>query len=315
MTTELLKQDIKFDVEVNTKIEMKNEETLNKLVSEVESKYEGIVYNEDTIEDAKKDKSSLKKVVKSIEDERKRIKRGYNEPLDFFEKKMKVYVDRLNKVIDPIDDDVKAYEESQKLIRKEEVQTLINENASNFNLVPEDIEIQDGWLLKSLKGVKRVKAITDEMKCLQQKKEHLENEISIITAYCSALKLDNGGWLAQIKQGASSPDVIKLIDEFNQQEKERIELENKRAIELKMKERQEAEKTEKERIELEKVIPIEHEDVTLNEQVIGNFIQPQTKQVVIPETETLVLKITGTSQQLDSLSDYIIELGLAVETV
>lgn len=323
MTTELLKQDIKFDVEVNTTIHMKNEETLDKLVTEVESKYRGIVYTEDTIAEAKKDKASLNKIVKSIEDERKRVKKGYNEPLDNFEKKMKVYVNRISGVIKPIDDDVKAFAETQKIARKEEVQKLINENAKNFNLETDAVVIQDGWLIESLSGVKRTKLVTDEMKRLQLEKEHLENEIKIITAYCSALKLDNGGWLAQIKQGVSSPEVIKSIDEFNQQEKERIEnerlieLEQQIAAERKIKEQLEVERIESERIELEKVSSVNevNKPTASRESDSGGVDkEPHTMPQVAPK-ETLILKITGTSEQLDKLSDYVLELGVEVETV
>lgn len=302
MTNELINQEIQFDVEVKTSVEMKNEEQLNALVTEVESKMAGLVFTDENVPEAKETRASLNKIIKRLDAGRKGVKNEALIPVTAFENKMKEFVRRMNNVISPIDDGIKEFEEAQKANRKSVVEKLINESAVNFDIEPSEVVIQDSWLIKSLSDIKRTKLVTDEMTRIQQEKQKLANELSIIASYCKALNLDDGGWLLQINQGVPSPEVMKSIDEYNQREKERIEREKQLEVDRQAKIAQE-QLAKQSQVEVAKE-PVSHVEV-----------EPPRQEPVFPVMETLTLKFTGTETQLTQLSDFIKTIGIGVEKV
>lgn len=302
MTNELINQEIQFDVEVKTSVEMKNEEQLNALVTEVESKMAGLVFTDENVPEAKETRASLNKIIKQLDAGRKGVKNEALIPVTVFENKMKEFVKRLNNVISPIDDGIKEFEEVQKANRKLVVEKLINESAANFDIEPSEIVIQESWLIKSLSDIKRTKLVTDEMTRIQQEKQKLANELSIIASYCKALNLDDGGWLLQINQGVPSPEVMKSIDGYNQREKERIKREKQ--------------------LEIDRQVRIEQEQLAKQSQVeaakeLVSHVEVESpgQEPLAPVTETLTLKFTGTETQLTMLSDFIKSIGIGVEKV
>lgn len=300
MINQLSNQELKFDVEVKTSVEMKNEEQLNALVTEVESKMAGLVFTDENVPEAKETRASLNKIIKQLDTGRKGVKNEALIPVTAFENKMKEFVKRLNNVISPIDSGIKDFEEAQKANRKLAVEKLINESAINFEIEPSEVVIQESWLIKSLSDIKRTKLVTDEMTRIQQEKQKLANELSIIASYCKALNLDDGGWLLQINQGVPSPEVMKSIDEYNQREKERIErdkqLENDRLA----------------KIEQEKLVKQSQVEVT-KEPVSHVEVESHRQELASPAMVTLTLKFTGTESQLTQLSDFIKTIGINVE--
>lgn len=302
MSNELINQEIQFDVEVNTSVQMKNEDQLNTLVTEVESKMAGLVFTDENVPEAKETRATLNKIIKQIDTGRKGVKNEALKPVADFEKKMKGFVDRITNVINPIDEGLKEFEESQKNKRKKVVEGLINESAVNFDLEPSEIIIQDSWLIKSISDIKRTKLVTDEMTRIQQEKQKLANELSIIESYCKVLNLDDGGWLLQIHQGVSSPEVMKSIDEYNQREKERIEREKQFEIDRQA-------RIEQQKLAEQTSVKVESEKCAIPKKEVPD------KEMEMLATQTLILKFVGTEIQLTQLSDFITSIGIHVEKV
>jgi hypothetical protein len=73
-----------------------------------------LVYTEDQIQDAKKDRATLNKFVKVLSDERIKIKKECLKPYEDFEAKIKELDGIANKAIKNIDSQVKGYEEQKK---------------------------------------------------------------------------------------------------------------------------------------------------------------------------------------------------------
>ena len=76
--------------------------------------YKAMVYSDDQIKDAKKDRAELNKLVKAMEDKRKEIKKLCLEPYNKFENQVKDLVAIVNEPIGIIDNQIKAYEEEQR---------------------------------------------------------------------------------------------------------------------------------------------------------------------------------------------------------
>lgn len=94
-------------------IEWNYEELKTEMAAKV-ADYKNLVYSDDQIKDAKKDRAELNKLIKAMEDKRKEIKVLCLEPYNNFEKQIKDLVAIVNEPIEIIDSQIKAYEEEQR---------------------------------------------------------------------------------------------------------------------------------------------------------------------------------------------------------
>ena len=112
------------------------EELKTALAAEMK-KYEGIVYDDDSIADAKRDIAYLRKLRTSVEDRRKEVKEKCLEP---YKKEMDPQAKELVAIIDKpileLGGQVKAYEEEQKRQKKKEILNYMDEK---FAELPEAI--------------------------------------------------------------------------------------------------------------------------------------------------------------------------------
>lgn len=89
---------------------------------EIELRKYDVVVTEETIKDAKELKATLNKVKKQVDDERKRIKKEYCQPLTEFENQVKDLVSMLDKGYRKIDDQIKVFDEAKKEERRKEIE-------------------------------------------------------------------------------------------------------------------------------------------------------------------------------------------------
>lgn len=83
--------------------------------------YKNMVYTDDSIKEAKADKAALNKFITALEDQRKAVKKQCLQPYETFEKQMKELVAIVNEPVQLIDQQVKAYEDSQKAEKLEKI--------------------------------------------------------------------------------------------------------------------------------------------------------------------------------------------------
>ena len=85
------------------------------------SNYESLVYTDDTIKDAKKDRTTLNKAKKVVEDARKAYKARCLEPYEAIEPQIKELTGLIEERRQQIDETVKEYENRQKEAKEKEV--------------------------------------------------------------------------------------------------------------------------------------------------------------------------------------------------
>lgn len=85
------------------------------------SEYAGLVYTDDTIKDAKKDRATLNKAKKVVEDARKAYKARCLEPYDAIEPQIKELTGLIEERRQQINETVKEYEGRQKEAKEKEV--------------------------------------------------------------------------------------------------------------------------------------------------------------------------------------------------
>ena len=136
----------------------------HELKTELEAKvkmYETLVYTDDQIAEAKKDRSNLNKLKKALNDERIRLQKEYLEPFN----KFKAQIDEIISIIDKpallIDKQIKEAEEVKKREKKEAIQKFWDETeiALPIPLTLEQI-FDEKWLNASVS----MKSIQTEIK-------------------------------------------------------------------------------------------------------------------------------------------------------
>lgn len=123
-----------------------NFEQINQTVDEITKRFDGTVYSEEMISDAKKDKASLNKLAKEINQKKIAVKKEYSKPYDVFEKQVKEVIAKINSVSNQIDEQVKAYDEKQKAEKKQIIDAYWNSLDTGIGI--EEV-FDESWLNKT----------------------------------------------------------------------------------------------------------------------------------------------------------------------
>lgn len=122
-----------------------NNEELKAEISEKMQDYKNLVFTEETIKEAKKDRANLNKLKNAFEDERKRIKRQCMAPYEQFEAQVKEVIALIDEPIRLIDAQIKEVEEQKKAQKRGEIEELFG-NIGFQLFVTLDKIWDDKWL-------------------------------------------------------------------------------------------------------------------------------------------------------------------------
>ena len=140
-----------------------NYEELKKELTEKVENYKNLVYTEENINMAKKDRANLNKLKKAINDEKIRVKNTLLAPYTDFESKCKELIEIVDVSVENVDRQVKAFEDEEKKAKREEIQKYFNEHVGHFKdvIIFKNV-FEDRWLNK-----------TTAMKTVQADIEHI----------------------------------------------------------------------------------------------------------------------------------------------
>ena len=179
---------------VKNKIEWNFEEFLNEAKNAI-VKYDGIIYEDSQIGEAKADKAKINAYVKSLDDARKQVKAIINEPYIEFEKQIKQVEEVLKNAVNGIDEQVKAYDQRKKDEKREKIQALYDNIFASLKQYSPLEKIWDKtWLnvsvsLSSIEkqlNNQRATILTD-MDTISSLKS--ENEVELLSYYFDTLNL------------------------------------------------------------------------------------------------------------------------------
>lgn len=196
-------------------VEFNFEELKNELSANLE-KYNNIVYTDESIPDAKKDRANLNKFKDVIETERKRIKNLCMKPYNDFEVKVKELTGLIDKPIQAIDTRVKSYEQQKKDAKKVEIETFFSANIGDLiSLLPFEKVFSEKWLnaTVSLKSVQEeIKQIIEKVNLdLKTIKDlNSEWELTLIDTYLQTLDIS-----AALREKTRLEERKKSLEENN----------------------------------------------------------------------------------------------------
>jgi len=281
-------------IEVNpTPIVINNLEQLEMAVNGVVTKYgQDFVVTSDNVADTKKMRANINKIAKSINDKRLETDRQYKKPMADFDDLMKGLGDKVKNLLDPLDSKIEEVETQERQARYDSVKAEIAEMAPNYGVSATDIEIQPGWLLKSLSHKKLLEQIAEAMTQLRKDRDRRATDIQTVRMYADQLELESSGWAALISKGEPVSDILAEMDA---------------AAAKRDKERQK--KAEKAKAAKEAQAAI---DATHQVKQGDETIDTDTGEVV---PQVITVKLTGTHKALGQVWAGAKQLGVRIELI
>ena len=206
------------------RIDWNYEELKTQLASKLEE-YKGLVYTDEQITEAKKDKASLNKLRSAIEAKRKEVKARCLEPYNAFEAQIKEIVAMIDEPISLIDSQIKEYDEKETEKKKAEIKQIFAETGFGDYVTIEKI-----WNPRWINKTYSLKQIKQDMHDLQMKigdevytiNTTLPDDLSVIAGQWYAKTLDLNAALAKAAE-------VKRINEEAERRREEREAEKARA--------------------------------------------------------------------------------------
>ena len=206
--------------------------------------FRGVVVTEETVADGKQMLSNIRKEKKLLDDERKRIKKAWNDPYLEFEKKVKEVIALYDEPIGLINAQVQELEEQRRAKKRE----TINEIWKNTE-IPEELE---GWFSLSELYNQRWENATYKEKDIEQ--EIIDYVATLKMSYDTVKSLrhpyEEDG-LKVLKESKDLPSALKCMTNLLEQEKRIKELqrqeEERRKQEEERKRLEELKKSEEEK--------------------------------------------------------------------
>ena len=118
--------------------------------------YKNLVYTDDQIVEAKKDRAELNKFISALKAKDREIKKLCLQPYEEFHQKMQLIITQVEEPVNLIDKQVKDYEEQQKAAKLEEIRKLYEAKGFQPWVTLERI-MNSSWLNKSY-SLKKVEA-------------------------------------------------------------------------------------------------------------------------------------------------------------
>ena len=227
-----------------------NKAELEANVRSIVEAYQGLVYTEDTVSDAKNDRAALRKLLNEIEDRRKLVKKKCMEPYEVFENDLKDVPVLIKEQISIIDGQVKEYENGVKEEKKARLQDVYAETIGELaEVLPFERVFETQYLNVSFK---ESKAATE----IQEKIQRVKSDLAAIDALDSKYKLNaKDVYIKTLDLSKALAENKRLADleeklEADKRRKAEEEAERKRQEEIrKQKEAEEQAKREAEEAE------------------------------------------------------------------
>ena len=128
-----------------------NFEELKKEITEKAKDYAFLVYTDDQIKEAKKDRANLNKFKKALDDKRKEVKRQVMEPYDDFEVKIKELVGIVDDAVSNIDGQIKEYEKGLIDIKEKRCREIYQEVIGDMDrIIPYEKAWNPKWMNKTM---------------------------------------------------------------------------------------------------------------------------------------------------------------------
>lgn len=283
-----LSTEVIFDVNYQPSvIEIVNEDQLATLINATVQRFEGLIFKEDDIADAKKARAELNRIFDLIDSKRKEVKKQFSEPLVSFGSQIKGYSDEIKRMSKNINDQIREFEAKKKEEYKTIVLAYLEKQAQKHGVDTNQITLRSNWLNSTSFTAKNklTKKIEEEIiaECIavKQQKENIEQQKILVESYVKAYGLDPFSWISLVDEGLTAAQIFPKIDQAVK------ELREKEAKELEIAEQE-------------------------IKQTVNEETNVESLQELLTEEQTFsfTLHITGTAKQLSIIKNTIEKLNV-----
>jgi hypothetical protein len=163
-----------------------NYEEIKKELEKKLSKYQGLVYNEESIKEAKTDRADLNKLKKAINDKKIEVKKDFMQPYTDFEDKVKELMELIDKPILEIDTQIKNFEETQREEKRKAIEVIFDEKVNELkDIVKLEVIFDEKWLnaTTTIKSVEtdidtKLNKIRNDLKVISELGSEFETELT-----------------------------------------------------------------------------------------------------------------------------------------
>lgn len=213
------------------KIEVLDREKFEKQINSIAEANSNRVVTAETLKDDKSTRAELRKLYKSLNDEKIRIKKEYNKPLTEFETWFKKAVAVLDKAIGQIDEGVKEVEFKQKEERKEIVRAELLELTKGLELDSRifEVMVEDWAKASNFNDYKPKKTLQDSMSyAVEQerlKQEESRKNKKNISNFAFMSGISDTPYIRMYDDGKEVSEILEIMNEDIAKEKARKEAE------------------------------------------------------------------------------------------
>ena len=267
-----------------------NADEIAAAVGEKVGYYNNLVYTDDQIVEAKKDRAALNKFVSALKAKDREIKVLCLKPYEVFHEKMLQIISKVEEPAKLIDDQVKGYEEGQKAKKLEEIRKIYE--AKGFQpWVTLDRILNSKWLNKSYS----LKQVDADLTTIQH---GIGEDILLINQM-------GEGQPAALREYQRTLDKTAAVEA------------GQRFIEAKYAERRMAETIERQKAEqtAAKQAEIDRDLGIIPESVPAEIAPAQQASPEPPEVKKLSFSVWVTREQLEALNSFLRESGIRFEQI
>ncbi|MGY0168415.1 DUF1351 domain-containing protein [Lactococcus petauri] len=213
------------------KIEVLDREKFEKQINSIAEANSNRVVTVETLKDDKSTRAELRKLYKSLNDEKIRIKKEYNKPLTEFETWFKKAVAVLDKAIGQIDEGVKEVEFKQKEERKEIVRAELLELTKDLEVDSRifEVMVEDWAKASNFNDYKPKKTLQDSMSYTVEqerlKQEESRKNKKNISNFAFLSGISDTPYIRMYDDGKEVSEILEIMNEDIAKEKARKEAE------------------------------------------------------------------------------------------
>jgi hypothetical protein len=199
-----------------------NYDELKQEISKQLSKYEGLIFDEKDIKEAKETRANLNRLKKQVNDKKIDVKKEFMKPYTEFENKIKDILEMIDKPCNQIDIQIKQFEQKTKDEKKNKIIDIFNDNIGELKQI---LNIQRIWNDRWLNATYDIKdieleilGVIDRAKTDLQIIENMKSEfeIQLKDKYISSLDLST------VMQEKNRLETIKNNEEQRQNKPKQV---------------------------------------------------------------------------------------------
>lgn len=258
----------------------------NQMKDQIDQLHDGLGNYEVTkgnLKEAKSTRAKLNKLKKAIKGRKVEIKKKAEAPIKNFNDKVESLIDEIDDSSSKISDEIKVFEDQEKQARHEKNLKQIAAVCELAEIDPARIKYQSSWDNKSYSKTKFETEVDQQIALIQQEQAQLADNIKIVSEKAESLALPADHWIKELDNNPLS-SVLNAMTEY----KEDLDAVSKAQKETKLNELRDLKKQG------------------------DKYVDPETGEVK-DKIITLKLEVKGTKWQLKQLYSFIQDNGIEYE--